>query len=65
MMPDQKSFTLRTLSFLGGGCDIVNTTFAHEGGQLVDYSLISTHRCLLMQDATTKIVDPPLKLICW
>ena len=62
MMQDQKSLTLSWRSFLGGGSDIVSAIFSHEGGQNFDYSFISSHRCLIIQDARARIVDAPLTL---
>jgi len=63
MMQDQKLLTLCCHSFLGGGSDIVGAIFPHKGGQNFDYSLISLHSCLIIQDARTKSVDAPLTLI--
>jgi len=40
MMQDQKSWTLRWRSFLGGGSDIIAAIFTPNGGQLFEYSLM-------------------------
>jgi len=51
MMQDQKLLKLHWRSFLGGGSDIVTAIIAHNGSQHFDDSLISSHSCLIIQDA--------------
>jgi len=63
MVQDQKSLTLRWRSFLGSGSDILAATLSPKGGQISDYSLISSHSCSIIQDEWTQIVDAPLTLI--
>jgi len=53
----RKYFKLHQRSPLGGGSDIVIAILSHKGSQNFDYSLLSSHRCLIMHDAKTKIVD--------
>jgi len=57
MMQDQESLTLCCRWFLGGGSDIVAAIFTHTGGQHFDYTLLSSHSCLIIQVARSKIVD--------
>jgi len=42
---------------------MVAAIFSHKGGENFDFRLISSHNCLLIQDARTKIIDAPLMLI--
>jgi len=63
MMQDQPSLTLCWRSFLGGASDLITAIFAHEGGQNFDYSLISSHSCLIIHEASTENVDTQVTLI--
>jgi len=54
---------LHWCSFLGGGCDIVTSIFAHKGGQYIDYGLKPMHSGLSVHDVRPKIVDAVLTLI--
>jgi len=63
MMQDQKLLMQRWLGFLGGGSDSVAAIFGDKGGQHFDHGLISSHRCLIIHDTGTKIVDTALTLI--
>ena len=42
---------------------MVNTIFAHNGGQSFDYRLMALHSNLIIQDAWTNLVDATLMLI--
>jgi len=62
-MQEQKSFTLRWRSFLGGGSDIVAGLYAHKGSEHCDYGLILSRSPVIIQDARPEIRDAPLMLI--
>jgi len=42
---------------------MVAAIFSHTGGQNFDHSLILSQNCMLIQDASTKMVDALLTLI--
>jgi len=63
MMEDQKWMMLRWSSLLGRGSEIVAAIVTHKDGQHLDYSLLPSQICLIIQDARTKILDAPLTLI--
>jgi len=71
IMQDQKLLPLCSRSFLGGASDIIASIFTHERGQHFDYTSISSHSCLIIQDARTNIVDALVTLSvrrywrCW
>jgi hypothetical protein len=62
-MQDQKLLTLCSLSFLGGGSDMVVSPFARKGGQYCNYGLMLSHSLVIIQDTRPKIIDAPLTLI--
>jgi len=62
-LQEQKSLTLLSHSFLGGGSDIVSSCFAYKGGQYINYGLMSLHIPWIVQDKRPKLVDDRLTLI--
>jgi len=62
-MQDQKLLTLRWCSFLGGSSNIVSSSFAHNGRQYYDYGWMPLHSPVIIQDASSEIIDAPLTLI--
>jgi len=60
---DQKLLELHWHSLLWGGTNIVNTIFAHNGGQHFDCRFMLLHSSLVIEDARPEIVDGPLTLI--
>jgi len=60
MMQDQKLLRLRWRSFLGGGSDIVNGSFAHKAGQYCHYGSMLPRSPVVIQDAGPEIGDAPL-----
>ena len=62
-MHDQKLWTLRWGSFLGGGSDIVTSILAQKGDRGIDYVSMAMHSTLIVHDARPKIVDALLTLI--
>ena len=59
----QKSLTLRGCSFLGHRYNVAESIFAWNGGQQLDYGLLSSLSPLIIEGGRLKIVDPPLTLI--
>jgi len=55
-MQDQISLTLRGRSLLGGGSDIVAANLTHNGGQHFDYSIMSSHSCLISKMQEQKLL---------
>jgi len=64
-MQHPQSLLLHWRSFFPSGSDIFNTIFTHIGSQHFDYSLMSLHSSLNIQDARTEIVNTLLTHICW
>jgi len=50
-------------SLFGGSCDIVNSIFAHKGGEYNDFGQMLLHGPVIIQDARPKIIDAPLAFI--
>jgi hypothetical protein len=47
----------------GDGSNLIDSIFAHEGGQYSDYRLTPLHSPVIINDATPKIIDTRLRLI--